>query len=97
MTFGEWLSYNPPQKGGKPSFSLAVPHGEAISTAKPAKAKSEATAKARNAFVPDLPATLKPLAGSSIAGEGQWRVVEKVNGEPAILTTSCATPRTRHG
>ena len=43
--------------------------------------------KGKNAFVPDIPATLKSLAGSSIAGEGQWRVVEKVNGEPAILTT----------
>jgi hypothetical protein len=83
VTFGEWLSYNPPPKGGKPSFSLAVPSGEAVSTAKPAKAK----AKANNAFVPDIPATLKSLAGSSIAGEGQWRVVETVKGEPAILTT----------
>jgi Phosphodiester glycosidase len=82
VTFGEWLSYNPPPKGGKPSFSLAVPSGEGVSPSKPAK-----TAKAKNAFVPDIPATLKSLAGSSIAGEGQWRVVEKVNGEPAILST----------
>ena len=81
VTFGEWLSYNPPPKGGKPSFSLAVPNGEAVSPGKPAKTK------AKDAFVPDVPATLKSLAGSPIAGEGQWRVVEKVNGEPAILTT----------
>ena len=79
VTFGEWLSYNPPPKGGKPSFSLAVPSGEAVSPGKAAKAK--------NAFVPDVPATLKSLAGLPIAGEGQWRVAEKVNGEPAILTT----------
>jgi hypothetical protein len=79
VTFGEWVSYNPPPKGGKPSFSLAVPSGEALSPGKPAKAK--------NAFVPDIPATLKSLAGSPIAGEGQWRVVEKVNGQPALLTT----------
>ena len=79
VTFGEWVSYNPPPKGGKPPFSLAVPSGEAVSPSKPAKAK--------NAFVPDIPATLRSLAGSSIAGEGQWRVAEKVNGEPAILTT----------
>ena len=25
VTFGEWVSYNPPKKGGKPSFSLAGP------------------------------------------------------------------------
>jgi hypothetical protein len=81
VTFGEWLSYNPPPKGGKPSFSLAVPSGEAVSSGKPAEVKT------RNTFVPDIPATLRSLAGSSIAGEGQWRVVEKVDGEPAILTT----------
>ena len=79
VTFGEWLSYNPPPKGGNPSFSLAVPSGEALSPSR--------QAKANNAFVPDIPATLKSLAGSSIAGEGQWRVAEKVNGEPAMLTT----------
>jgi hypothetical protein len=78
VTFGEWLSYNPPPKGGKPSFSLAVPSGEAVTPVKPGKAK---------AFMPDIPATLKSLAGKPIAGEGQWRVVEKVKGEPAILTT----------
>ena len=76
VTFGEWLSYNPPPKGGKPSFSLAVPSGEAVSPGKPAKGNG------KQAFVPDIPATLKSLAGSSIAGEGQWRVAEKVNGEP---------------
>jgi hypothetical protein len=81
VTFGEWVSYNPPPKGGKPSFSLAVPSGEALSSAKPSAVRGKA------AFVPDVPATLKSLAGSSIPGEGQWRVVEKVNGEPAILAT----------
>jgi hypothetical protein len=85
VTFGEWLSYNPPPKGGKPAFSLAVPSGEAVT---PSKAPtSKAKAKGKPAFVPDIPATLKSLAGSPIAGEGQWRVVEKVNGQPAILTT----------
>ncbi len=83
VTFGEWLSYNPPPKGGKPSFSLAVPSGEAVTPGEPAKGK----AKAKNAFVPDIPATVKSLAPSPIAGEGQWRVAEKVNGEPGILTT----------
>ena len=82
VTFGEWLSYNPPPKGGKPSFSLAVPSGEAVTPSKPPKGKAKASA-----FVPDIPATLKSLAPSPIAGEGQWRVVEKVKGEPAILTT----------
>jgi hypothetical protein len=80
VTFGEWLSYNPPPKGGKPSFSLAVPSSEAVSPGKQAKDKAKA-------FVPDIPATVKSLAGQPIAGEGQWRVVDQVNGNPAILTT----------
>jgi hypothetical protein len=80
VTFGEWLSYNPPPKGGKPSFSLAVPSGEAVTPGKSAKSNAKG-------FVPDIPATLKSLAPSAIAGEGQWRVSEQVKGEPAILTT----------
>jgi hypothetical protein len=85
VTFGEWLSYNPPPKGGKPSFSLAVPSGEAVTPTKPAKGTTKGTTK--QAFVPDIPATLKSLAPSPLAGEGQWRVAETVKGEPAILTT----------
>ena len=26
VTFGEWITYQPPKTGGRPSFSLAVPH-----------------------------------------------------------------------
>ncbi len=79
VTFGEWLSYNPPKAGGKPSFSLAIPKGEQIAASK-AKGKHKG-------FRPDIPATVKSLAGSPLPGEGQWRVVEKVNGQPAIFTT----------
>jgi hypothetical protein len=82
VTFGEWLSYNPPKVGGTPSMSLAVPKGEQVAPAAVAKAKDK-----RKEFVPDIPVTLTSLAGKPVAGEGQWRVVEKVNGEPAILTT----------
>jgi hypothetical protein len=81
VTFGEWLSYNPPKVGGKPSMSLAVPKGEQVTPVKVPKAKH------KNQFVPDIPATLRSLAGGSVPGEGQWRVVEKVQGQPAILTT----------
>ncbi len=79
VTFGEWLSYKPPPKGGKPSFSYAVPSGQAVTPVK--------TGGKSKAFVPDIPGTLKSLAGAPIPGEGQWRVVEKVKGEPAILIT----------
>jgi hypothetical protein len=84
VTFGEWLSYNPPKVGGKPSMSLAVPKNEQIAAATVGRAKDKPT---HHEFVPDIPATLRSLAGKPITGEGQWRVVEKVNGEPAILST----------
>jgi hypothetical protein len=80
VTFGEWLSYSPPKAGGKPSISYVVPSNE-----RPTPNK---THKGKKGFVPDIPATLKPLAsGAALPGEGQWRVVEKVKGNPAILTT----------
>jgi hypothetical protein len=81
VTFGEWLSYNPPKVGGKPSMSLAVPKDEQVTPVKVTKVKHH------RGFVPDIPATLKSLAGAPIPGEGQWRVVERMDGEPAILTT----------
>jgi hypothetical protein len=81
VTFGEWLSYNPPKVGGKPSMSLAVPKGEQVTPITVPKAKHH------KEFVPDIPVTLKSLAGGSVPGEGQWRVVEKAQGQPAILTT----------
>src|SRR3984885_15601955 len=51
VTFGEWLSYNPPQVGGKPSMSLAVPKGEQITPVTVTKAKP--THKEKE-FVPDI-------------------------------------------
>ena len=73
VTFGEWLSYNPPPKGGKPSFSLAVPSGEAVTPVKPAKGKT------KKAFVPDIPATLKSLA--RLADRGRRPVARGGEGE----------------
>jgi hypothetical protein len=77
VTFGEWLSYNPPKVGGKPSFSLAVPSGEAVSH-KYAHA---------NGFKPIIPAQLSSRAGTPLPGEGVWRVLETVHGEPALFGT----------
>ncbi len=81
VTFGEWISYNPPKVGGQPSMSLAVPKGEQVAPAQ------GTTTRKRAEFVPDIPSALTSLAGKPVPGEGQWRMVEKVNGEPAILTT----------
>ena len=75
VTFGEWLTYQPPKVGGKPGFSLAVP-----STA-PTKYKHA------KGFRPIIPARLSSPAGTPLPGEGQWRVLETVHGQPAIFST----------
>jgi len=77
VTFGEWISYNPPKTGGKPGFSLAAPSGEA-----PAK-----TYRHTHGFVPNIPHKLASPAGHALAGEGAWRVLETVKGSPAIFGT----------
>jgi hypothetical protein len=87
VTFGEWLTYEPPKVGGKPSFSLAVPSQQAISPSAASAAPARAAKAKARAFRPDIPARLAPLAGTPLAGEGQWRVLERVHGEPAILGT----------
>ena len=68
VTFGEWLSYNPPPKGGKPSFSLAVPSGEAVTPVKAARAR-----QARRSC-PTSCRTLKSLAGTPdpAKASGAW-------------------------
>jgi len=75
VTFGEWLSYQPPKVGGKPGFSLAVP------SAVPTKYKHV------KGFQPMIPHRLTSPAGTPLAGEGQWRVLETVKGQPAMFGT----------
>jgi len=75
VTFGEWLTYQPPKVGGKPSFSLAVPSGGAVKY------------KHVHGFRPIIPHRLSSLAGPPLAGEGQWRVLETVKGQPAVFGT----------
>ncbi|HEY0936195.1 MAG TPA: phosphodiester glycosidase family protein, partial [Trebonia sp.] len=58
-----------------------MPSGEAIA---PAPAATKAAARA---FQPDIPAALAPLAGKPVAGEGRWRVLEKVRRQPAVFGT----------
>ena len=77
VTFGEWLSYQSPKVGGKPSFSLARPG------VRPATAPSRSAAGALSA----PPAPLRSLAGRPLPGEGQWRVLGTVKGQPAIYGT----------
>ena len=82
VTFGEWVTYQPPKVGGKPSFSLTVPQGDNPSAVIAQNAKSH-----QSGITAIVPATLSSLAGSSQPGEGQWRVLETVNGVPAVYST----------
>jgi len=75
VTFGEWLTYNPPKVGGQPGFSLAVPSGA------PSRYKHV------KGFQPIIPHRLSSPAGTPLPGEGQWRVLETVKGQPAIFGT----------
>jgi hypothetical protein len=78
VTWGEELTYRPPPKGGKPSFALT---GPAAAQAQPAKHKVKA------APIPSPP-TLRTLAGGQpLPGEGKWRVLATVHGQPAIYGT----------
>ena len=79
VTFGEWVSYSPPKVGGKPAFSLAVPKTSPVKY------------KKTKAFKPIIPNRLSSPAGKPLPGEGQWRVLETVKGEPAIFGTFLRT------
>ena len=74
VTFGEWLTYQPPKVGGKPSFALTGP-----SAAAPKKVPKVVT------YPP--PQQLTAMAGRPLAGEGVWRVLARANGQPAIYGT----------
>ncbi len=76
VTFGEWISYSPPKVGGKPGFSLAAP-----SAAQP-KIKVK-----KHGFQPIIPKQLSSPAGTPLPGEGVWRVLETVKGQPAMFGT----------
>ena len=77
VTFGEWLTYSPPKVGGKPGFSLAAPSGVTASKQH----------KAAHGFQPNIPEKLTSFASPPLPGEGVWRVLATVKGEPAMFGT----------
>jgi hypothetical protein len=81
VTFGEWLAYSPPKVGGTPGFSFAAPPSS-LATAKASTTRSRA-----HVFQPIIPARLSSPAGAPLPGEGGWRVLETVNGQPAVFGT----------
>jgi hypothetical protein len=80
VTFGEWLTYQAPKAGGKPSFALT---GPAATTAR--AARGHAGVRSSASLLPPPP--LASLAGQNLPGEGRWRVLGTVGGQPAIYGT----------
>ncbi len=76
VTFGEWLTYSPPKKGGKPNFAANKQGGKIVRKQ-----------KHYHGLVPIIPDNLTPMAGHRLAGEGIWREVGAVNGKPAVFKT----------
>jgi hypothetical protein len=83
VTFGEWVSYKPPQVGGKPSFALTGPSAGPVSGPKPTAHATHATAEPSY----PAPAPLTPLVAHPLRGEGKWRVLGTAKGQPAIFGT----------
>ena len=79
VTFGEWLTYNPPKKGGNPNVHFNKLGGKTVRKVK--------LKKHHHGLVPIIPANLGSLAGHPLAGEGQWREVETVKKLPAVFKT----------
>ena len=75
VTFGEWLTYKAPHKGGKPDVSFGKLGGTALHK------------KHYHGIAPIIPANLGSPAGQPLAGEGVWKVAVTVKGVPAVLKT----------
>jgi hypothetical protein len=79
VTLAERIGYQPPKKGGKPSFALT---GPSVAAAKAARKGHKAAAAAAS-----CPQNLRSFAGNPLPGEGVWRVLGTVAGQPAICGT----------
>jgi hypothetical protein len=77
VTLGEWLTYQPPKVGGKPAFALTGPSAAAVA--------HKAHHKAAITYV--APPKLASMAGKPLQGEGVWRVLDTVKGNPAMYGT----------
>jgi hypothetical protein len=87
VTFGEWLTYNPPKKGGKPDVSFNKLGGTAVRDSKCKGATGPHCKKQHHGLTAIIPANLGSMAGHPLAGEGVWREIEAVKGVPAVFKT----------
>ena len=92
VTFGEWVSYQAPKVGGRPSFSL-VGHGVTAAGARPepgVRTRGRTGPRVPKSAPPPgfaVPAVLSSPAGRPLPGEGRWRSLYAVGGVPAIYAT----------
>jgi len=75
VTFGEWLSYSPPKKGGRPPVSFNKLGGSVVRH------------RHYHGLAPIIPANLGSPAGRPLPGEGVWKVAVSVKGVPAVFKT----------
>jgi len=76
VTFGEWLTYSAPKKGGNPGVSFDKLGGRVLHKK-----------KHYHGFVPIIPANISSPAGPPLPGEGVWRVAVSVKGHPVVFKT----------
>ena len=84
VTFGEWITYQAPKVGGKPSFALR-PATRPGAAGDPAAGEIQGSSPTQ--VSPRIPARLVSPAGKPLPGEGVWRVLRKVHGVPAMFST----------
>jgi Phosphodiester glycosidase len=92
VTLGEWITYQPPKVGGKPSFALTGPGAAAAGPGSGSGARLSVPGRpgpARPAGSGSqlIPQRLTSPAGKPLHGEGAWRVLGTVHGLPAIFGT----------
>lgn len=79
VTFGEWLTYTAPKRGGNPTIAFNKQGGKAVQATK--------QSTHHQGFVPIIPPRVASPAGKPLPGEGVWRVAVSVHGHPALLKT----------
>ena len=76
VTFGEWLTYQAPKKGGRPDVNLNNLGGRTVHKK-----------KHYHGIVPIIPTDIGSPAGPPLPGEGVWKVAVSVKGVPAVFKT----------
>lgn len=76
VTFGEWLTYKAPKKGGNPNIAFNKQGGQTVKQT-----------KHKHGFQPIIPPRVSSPAGKPLPGEGVWKVAVSVHGHPALLKT----------